>query len=193
MIEVHGDLDVTADSGLASGAFNFGTAYTGPAGTLHITPGGLMTVADSVVYFFARYQLLISGVVTLGGPFGSSGTGRISADWGTATTINPGGNLELNGPGGYYQGNPLPGQSMGSLTNNGTLAKIGGGNTSIVEAAYSQGAGAQVDVDCCATLAFAGPAAGLRRCRAQHVPGHRRVRPGHDRDLRRERRARPST
>ncbi len=53
MIEVHGDLDVTADSGLASGAFNFGTAYTGPAGTLHVAPGGRMAVVDSLVYFFA--------------------------------------------------------------------------------------------------------------------------------------------
>ena len=40
---------------------------------------------------------------------GSRGLGRISADWGTATTIGPGGSLELNGDGGYYQGTPVPG------------------------------------------------------------------------------------
>ena len=80
----------------------------------------------------------------------------ISADWGTVTTIGPGGSLEIDGNGGYYQGTAVAGQPLGRLINNGTLSKTGGGSTSIVEADYVQGASGQVTVDCCAVLAFAG-------------------------------------
>ncbi len=154
LIEVQGDLDVEADSGLASGAFNFGDNYTGPGGTLRVLRGALMEINDSVAYFFARYRLEISGDLQL------NGTGRISADWGTAMTINPGGRFVINGVGGYYQGHQLPGASMSTLVNNGSIEKVSGGTpgtdpASIIEAAYTRGAGSQVEVDCCQTLAFA--------------------------------------
>jgi len=80
----------------------------------------------------------------------------LSADWGTSTVINPGGELQLDGSGGYYQGNAVSGQPLGKLTNNGTLIKSQGSSTSIVEADYVQGATGQVQVDCCAVLSFAG-------------------------------------
>ena len=146
-----GVLDVTANSAMASASLNVGDSYAGTAGSLTIVaPTGELNF-DALLQMFGRYRINISGVAP-----DSTSVGRISADWGTATTINPGGRLELNDDGGYYQGFAVAGQPPGTLTNNGVLAKTGGGSTSIVDAAYTQGPTGSIEVDCCATLALAG-------------------------------------
>ena len=76
--------------------------------------------------------------VLSGGQVLAGSNSFISADWGTTTTINAGGTLEINGSGGYYQGSAIAGQPLGKLVNNGLLSKTGGGTTSIVEATTSK-------------------------------------------------------
>jgi hypothetical protein len=106
-----------------------------------------------------------SGMLKAGGRLNarSSGTIRIandsliSADWGTATTIDAGGTLDLNGNGGYYQGTPVAGQPVSTLTVNGLLTKTSGSTTSVIDATYVQGPTGSVSVACCATLAVNGP------------------------------------
>ena len=61
-----------------------------------------------------------------------------------------------HGSGGYYQGTPVAGQPIGRIISHGTISKTSGGSTSIIDADYAQGPPAQILVDCCATLAFAG-------------------------------------
>ena len=105
--------------------------------------GGVRLVTNAAVNIFN------------GGEVFAGSNSFISADWGTTTTINAGGTLEINGSGGYYQGSVVAGQPLGKLVNNGLLSKTGGGTTSIVEGEYVQGASGQVHVDCCALLSFA--------------------------------------
>ncbi len=155
LIHVHDFVDFTGGSVLSSIPGGPGTAWNGQHGTMDIagagTPEGLgtVTVDDSALSLRTSFAIGIFGDMVV------QSDGFVTADWGTGTSV-AGGRLELNGDGGYYQGSPVDGRTVGSLFNNGTIAKTGGGSTSIVDAAYTQSATGALEVDCCATLAFAG-------------------------------------
>ncbi len=150
-INVHGLVELTGNVALTSINAGGGAAWGGQAGALNIASDGTFRLAADGSGFWTRYQLNVAGRAEL-----QSGT-FISADHGTATTIAAGGTFDINGDGGYYQGAAVSGFGVGTLSNNGLLSKSGGGSTSVVDAAYSQGPSGKVSVDCCATLAFAGP------------------------------------
>ena len=151
--QVHMDANAVVTVAAATGSLfldeNSGPAQVGGPGRLDVA-GNLVISGAARWVTNAFVHALNPGLVTVGS------SAFISADWGTATTIDAGATLELGGAGGYYQGTPVGGQPISKLTNNGSLAKTGGGTASIVDADYAQGASGAVNVDCCAVLAFAG-------------------------------------
>ncbi len=149
-IFVHGVVHFSGGSVLTSAPGGPGTVWPGQHGTLDIPGDGQVFIDDSSLSLRTRYTIGIFGELVV------QSDGLVTADWGTMTTVVQGGLLELNGAGGYYQGSPVSGQSLGDLVNAGLIAKTGGGTTSIVEAAYNQTSTGTTEVDCCATLAFAG-------------------------------------
>jgi hypothetical protein len=155
LITAHGNVHFTGGSSLTSINAGLGAVWGGQNGTMNIPSDGSVFVEDSALSVRTRFAIGIFGnlvVQDLG-----SVPGFITADWGTSTTIVPGGTLELNGDGGYYQESPVSGQGVGQLVNGGLIAKTGGaGAASIVDAAYTQTPTGAVSVDCCTTLAFAG-------------------------------------
>jgi hypothetical protein len=130
-IELHGRLDAS-DTVLSSVPGGPGSVC-GATGLLAVMPDGLFTVQFGSLSLRACYQISVSGVMTLG-----TDGGFVTADHGTSTIINAGGTLDLQGDGGYYQGSPVAGRSIGSLGNSGTLVKSLGDNPSVVDASYVQ-------------------------------------------------------
>ncbi len=149
LIHVHGTVHFSGGSVLTSVDGPVGTFWGGQGGTMDIPGDGSVFVDDGALSMRSSYGIGIFGKLVV------DNDGFVTADWGTGTTV-AGGRLELNGAGGYYQGSPVPGRSVGALVNAGTIAKTGGGTTSIIDAAYTAISGSTVEVDCCATLAFAG-------------------------------------
>jgi hypothetical protein len=148
-IEVHGLLELSGSSVLTSIDAPSGATYAGAPGSLLVAGDGEVDFVD-VVSVRTRYELHVFGV---GRVLSDS---LVSADWGVAMGIYPGGRFELTGDGGWYQGSPVSGQAIAVIGNHGVLAKTGGGSTSVVDANYLPSGAGHVEVDCCATLAVSG-------------------------------------
>ena len=176
VIDVHGTVEFLNGSALASVGGTTGTQYGGTPGLLNIASGGDLQVND-LLSTLSRYRIEVAGLAQV-----ASGA-RISADWGTSTTIQPSGRFEIQGDGGYYQGFPVPGQSPSTIVNYGVLAKTGGGSTSIVDATYVPAAPGMSRSTAArpspSRASSCSPGRWLR-----DVLGHRCLRPPDDRDLR---------
>jgi hypothetical protein len=142
-IQSGGLVSINAESTLTSVPANPGDAWAGTRGTMTVTPTGVLSVeAASFLSLLTRYALDVQGTLQL-----TDGDGYLTADGGTSTTLEPGAVFDLQGDGGYYQGSPVPGQTIGSLTNAGTILKSNGSNASVIDAAYTQTATGTVRVD----------------------------------------------
>ena len=150
-IESHAVLNINGPTTLTSSPGGPGTPC-GTAGRLDVTSEGFFIDEAGTLSLRTCYRLGVAGKVWV------QADGFITADWGTSTTIAPGGSIEFQSDGGYYQGSPVAGQSLGSFVNGGSVLKTGGTQASVVDAAYSQTATGTVGVDCCATLALPGTA-----------------------------------
>jgi hypothetical protein len=130
-IEMGATLNVHGPASLASLPGAPGTAC-GTAGRLTVMSGAYLIIEDGSLSLRTCFQLGISGQLWV------QNNGFVTADWGTSTTVNPGGILDFQNNGGYYQGSPVAGRSLGSFVNGGSVLKSGGPQTSVVDAAYSQ-------------------------------------------------------
>jgi hypothetical protein len=147
-IDMHGLLDFSANSQLASINAPGGTSYGGPVGVMQVATDGELSVSDSGLALFTGYRIENHGRMTL------DSDSFVSADYGTATVIEIEGTLTINGDGGYYQGFPVSGQPLSFLGSHGLLEKASGSGTSVVDAWYVQGAAGRIEVNCCGTLAL---------------------------------------
>jgi len=121
-------------------------AATGPPptgqGHLVIEPEGQLLFPNLGVNLAQDYQILVHGKSRF------TGSGYVAASGGSRFEVAAGtGELTFGGGGGYYQGS-----SPGALVNNGKVIKSGGG-TSVIDAVYSQGPGAELVVES-GTIAF---------------------------------------
>ena len=148
-VVVNGSVRFNGDSVLTSVPAASGAAWAGPHGTLDVP--GYMELSGGGLSMRTGYAVGISGTAFVLGD-----GGFVTADWGTSTTIAAGGELLLDGDGGYVQGGPVAGQAVGTLVNAGTIATANGTTTTVVDAAYTQTATGAVQVGCCGALVFAG-------------------------------------
>ncbi len=110
---------------------------TGPTGLIDVKPTGHLEVDGAGVNLQDQYGLVVHGVVRL------SGDGYVAADRGTTLDLRPGGRLEIDNDGGYYEGKTLFGVTSPSVIHNaGTIVKRAGDQTSVIQADYSQDQGA---------------------------------------------------
>ena len=148
-IETHAVINSNGPSTLTSLPGAPGTSC-GTAGRLDVASDGYFIAEAGSLSLQTCYQLNVSGTVWV------QADGFVTADWGTSTTIAPGGRIDFQSSGGYYQGSPVAGQSLGSFVNGGLLLKSSGTQASVVDAAYAQTGTGSVTVAAGTDLALPG-------------------------------------
>ena len=129
-VVANGLFDFSGDAVLTSVPAASGSAWGGAHGTLDV-PGSL-EVGNGGLSIRTKYAVGISGSAFV------LGSGFVTADWGTTTTIAAGGVFQLDGDGGYYQGGSVAGQTVGTIVNGGIFESSNGTTTTVVDAAYTQ-------------------------------------------------------
>jgi hypothetical protein len=117
-----------------------GVVFAGSPGSLVVDSGGEFRVTDLALALYTRYHVEVAS----GGRAVLDPPGYLVPDDGTSMTIQLGGELEIKGDGGYYQGALVGMETLSALTNNGTIRKSGGTGTSVIDATYTQGPTGQV-------------------------------------------------
>lgn len=140
VLRVRGDVSVASSASDPSALASTPSAPTTQPGTLVVEASGQLSFPTLGVNVRRGYRIQVNGTVVM------TGSGFISADWGTAFLIGATGVLDIGNDNGYFQGIAQSGPAPSDLVNGGLVRKSAGNGVSAIDAAYQEVGSGAVEV-----------------------------------------------